>query len=476
MSAVIADPGADVAPIPRGKKKLIVIAAAALALVLALGGGAVVWLKQRAAACRRGGARGRGGLRARGRAQDRSEECADLPAARPVRGQPGRQGGRPLRPDRHHARARHRHLGRPDQGLHAGDPQRHPDGPRQQERASDLMNREGKEQLAQEIMREAVRPMGIEAASPEPITAAPVEVAASAVMAAASTGGANAEAASTEHAAAKPKPGASAATASATRSSTSTSRASSSNERPDPLAGRSRRAAAGHLGRERLARARGRGRGRGSQLRPGEPGPDGPRAHAGARDHQRALRQEHPRRPVRLHPEEPRGLDRADARPQVQRLPARDRGADQLQHRLGAAAARPGPGRVRPAAGVRGDRRPLRRRRQVPDADRGTRLLGHRAADHPSPGRRGDGRLQARLGRHLSARARVRALGDAAAVRQRRPAVGDRRLDLVHARDRRGQRNDPLLHSLRDLRADPRRPLLDHARRPRTLPTCAGST
>ena len=49
MSAVIADPGADVAPTPRGKKKLIVIAAAALVLVLALGGGAVVWLKQRAA-------------------------------------------------------------------------------------------------------------------------------------------------------------------------------------------------------------------------------------------------------------------------------------------------------------------------------------------------------------------------------------------------------------------------------------------
>jgi len=49
MSAVIANPGADVAPTPRGKKKLIVIAAAVLAFVLALGGGAVVWLKQRAA-------------------------------------------------------------------------------------------------------------------------------------------------------------------------------------------------------------------------------------------------------------------------------------------------------------------------------------------------------------------------------------------------------------------------------------------
>ena len=109
-----------------------------------------------------------------------------------------------------------------------------------------------------------------------------------------------------------------------------------------------------------------------------------------------------------------------DARAEVQRLPARDRGADQLQHRLGAAAARPRPGRLRPAAGVRGDRRPLRRRRQVPHAHRGARLLGHRAAHHPPPGRRGDGRLQARLGRHLPARARLPALGDAAAVRQHR--------------------------------------------------------
>ncbi len=48
MSAVIADPGADVAPNPRGKKKLIVMAAA-LVVVLALGAGAVVYLKQRAA-------------------------------------------------------------------------------------------------------------------------------------------------------------------------------------------------------------------------------------------------------------------------------------------------------------------------------------------------------------------------------------------------------------------------------------------
>ena len=46
----------------------------------------------------------------------------------------------------------------------------------------------------------------------------------------------------------------------------------------------------------------------------------------------------------------------------------------------------------------------------------------------------------------------------------------DRRLDLVHARDRRGQRHDPLLHSVRHARADPRRSLLDDARRRSNAP------
>ena len=58
---------------------------------------------------------------------------------------------------------------------------------------------------------------------------------------------------------------------------------------------------------------------------------------------------------------------------EVQRLPARDRGADQLQHRQ-----RPlrGSGLIvlRPDAGVRGDRRAVRRRRQVPHPHRGPRF------------------------------------------------------------------------------------------------------
>ena len=40
----------------------------------------------------------------------------------------------------------------------------------------DLIDRPGKEQLAEEIMREAVRPMGIETAPPRPVTVLPVVV------------------------------------------------------------------------------------------------------------------------------------------------------------------------------------------------------------------------------------------------------------------------------------------------------------
>ena len=54
--------------------------------------------------------------------------------------------------------------------------------------AKELMYREGKEQLAQELMREAVRPMGIEVAAPEPVTAAPGESASAAASAAAVAG------------------------------------------------------------------------------------------------------------------------------------------------------------------------------------------------------------------------------------------------------------------------------------------------
>ena len=83
--------------------------------------------------------------------------------------------------------------------------------------SKDLLNREGKEQLALEIMREAVRPMGIEVAAPEPITVAQVD------------GRGERGGAKRHRPSRRPPPSATAP--SATRSSTSTSRASSFNER-----------------------------------------------------------------------------------------------------------------------------------------------------------------------------------------------------------------------------------------------------
>ena len=47
-----------------------------------------------------------------------------------------------------------------------------------QKSSRDLLGRSGKEELAEEIMREAVRPMGIEILAPVPVSAAPMVVAA----------------------------------------------------------------------------------------------------------------------------------------------------------------------------------------------------------------------------------------------------------------------------------------------------------
>ena len=80
--------------------------------------------------------------------------------------------------------------------------------------------------------------------------------------------------------------------------------------------------------------------GDGPHLRPRQPGAHRARAHAHDGDRQRALRPQHPHRPVQLHPQEPGSLDRRHQGAEVQRLPARDRGADQLQHRQREAAAR----------------------------------------------------------------------------------------------------------------------------------------
>jgi flagellar FliL protein len=181
MSAVIADPGADVAPTPRGKKKLIVMAAA-LVVVLALGGAAVVYLKQRAA-------------HAAAAAMD--DEATPEHGSAPRIDPKNAPIYLPLDPfvvnlaDKE--ADRFAQIGitlELDNGISADQIKAYMPAIRNailmvlaNKSSRDLMNREGKEQLAQEIMREAVRPMGIEVAAPEPVMSAPVEGAASAVVA-----------------------------------------------------------------------------------------------------------------------------------------------------------------------------------------------------------------------------------------------------------------------------------------------------
>jgi len=174
MSAVMADPAVDDAPVTRRpKKKLIVIGAAVLALVLALGAGTVVVLKQRAA---------------------HAAAAADEDAASPEPTTPGNtttaaKGAPfylPLDPfivnlaDREADRYAQIGITFEVENSMTGDQiKAYMPAIRNavlmilaNKTSKDLLNREGKEQLALEIQREAVRPMGIEIAGPEPVTTA----------------------------------------------------------------------------------------------------------------------------------------------------------------------------------------------------------------------------------------------------------------------------------------------------------------
>ena len=175
MSAVMAAPAVDDAPVTRRpKKKLIVIGAVVLALVLALGAGAIVLLKQRAAHA----------------AAAAEEDAASAETATP--GTPGAavKGAPfylPLDPfivnlaDREADRYAQIGITFEVENSATGDQiKAYMPAIRNavlmilaNKTSKDLLSREGKEQLALEIQREAVRPMGIEIATPEPVTMAP---------------------------------------------------------------------------------------------------------------------------------------------------------------------------------------------------------------------------------------------------------------------------------------------------------------
>jgi flagellar FliL protein len=201
MSAVMAGPAVDDAPVTRRpKKKLILIGAIVLALVLALGAGVVFFLKQRAAHA------------AAAEDEAASPEASTPAAAAAAKGVPFYL---PLDPfivnlaDKEADRYLQIGITFELESSMSGDTMKgYMPAIRNailmilaNKTSKDLLNREGKEQLALEIQREAVRPMGIEVATPEPVTMAPA-----AASAAASGSAASAAAGVIATDAAKPKP------------------------------------------------------------------------------------------------------------------------------------------------------------------------------------------------------------------------------------------------------------------------------
>jgi flagellar protein FliL len=210
MSAVMAEPAAAEAPVRRPKKKLILIGGVALVLVLALGAVTVVFLKQRAA---HAAAVAAGDEDA---APDRTASAHIDPKNIPIY--------LPLDPfivnladkdaDRYAQIGITLEL---DSGTSADEIKAYMPAIRNaillilaNKSSKELLSREGKEQLAQDIMREAVRPMGIEIAAPELVTPAPIAASGAASAAASGAAAASGVAAPASGAAvaqaAKPKP------------------------------------------------------------------------------------------------------------------------------------------------------------------------------------------------------------------------------------------------------------------------------
>jgi flagellar FliL protein len=203
MSAVIADPSVGAVPLERGKKKLLAMVAIGLALAIALFGGAVVYVKQKAA-------------HAAATAEANDEEGGTGEHAAAAKVDPKNVPVYlPLEPFVVNLADKEA-----DRYAQIGVTFELANGASMEEMKAfmpsirnailmilanktsrDLIDRAGKEQLADEIMREAVRPMGIDVAAPEPIGAAMPSASAPAEAAS----GASAAAAPHEIAKVKPK-------------------------------------------------------------------------------------------------------------------------------------------------------------------------------------------------------------------------------------------------------------------------------
>ena len=171
-AATAAAPAGAVAP-PRGKKKLVILVAAVLVAVLAIGGGGLWILKKRAAA-------------AAAAAGDDDAVAAEVAQAASKHDPKGIPVYLPLDPfivnladkdvDRYAQIGITLELESP---VFADQVKAYMPAVRNaillilaQKSSKDLVGRSGKEELAEEIMREAVRPMGIEILAPEPVTSA----------------------------------------------------------------------------------------------------------------------------------------------------------------------------------------------------------------------------------------------------------------------------------------------------------------
>ncbi|MEO8081954.1 MAG: flagellar basal body-associated FliL family protein [Caldimonas sp.] len=185
MSAVIADPAdaGDAVPPKRGKKKLLIMAAAGLALALVLAGGAVVVLKKRAAAHAALAEVEDGGV-AEGRTAARIDP-KNPPTYLPLDPFVVNLADRDV--------DRYAQIGitfELENGAAVELMRSYMPSIRNavlmvlaNKTSRDLIDRAGKEQLAREIMREAVRPMGIDVPMPVPVTPAPAEGASAAASA-----------------------------------------------------------------------------------------------------------------------------------------------------------------------------------------------------------------------------------------------------------------------------------------------------
>ena len=185
MPAVTADTAAapdGAVPFKRGKKKLMIIVGAALALVLAGGGGGVWVLKKRAAqaAALEAGEDAAAGSETSAHAAGSKSESKGVPVYLPL--DPFIVNLADKEVDRYAQIGITLEL---ESTVFADQVKAYMPAVRNaillilaQKSSRDLLGRAGKEELAEEIMREAVRPMGIEILAPEPVTAAPALAAA----------------------------------------------------------------------------------------------------------------------------------------------------------------------------------------------------------------------------------------------------------------------------------------------------------